>query len=120
MSELAAKLAAKKVDGKYVLESVIHPSKVIDEKYRQWTVTKLSGGFVSGVKVFEDAEVMRLVAGPNQKPVEVRLADVDEKKPSAVSIMPEGLLVTLTREEILDLLAYAIAGGGEKHPAFKK
>ena len=34
--------------------------------------------------------------------------------------MPVGLLSTLTREEILDLLAYVEAGGDPKRPAFQK
>lgn len=120
VADLVAKLADKKADERSVLESVLRPSKVIDDKYRQWTVSKVSGGFVTGIKVFEDAEVMRLQAGPNEKQVEVRLADVDSKKPSAISAMPEGLLVTLTREEILDLLAYVISGGDSSHQAFRK
>ena len=32
--------------------------------------------------------------------------------------MPTGLLVTLSREEVLDLLAYIAANGDEDHLAF--
>jgi hypothetical protein len=35
-------------------------------------------------------------------------------------MMPQGLLVTLDREEILDLLAYVAAGGDPRHPAFTR
>ncbi len=33
--------------------------------------------------------------------------------------MPKGLLDKLTREEILDLIAYVAAGGNPNHPLFK-
>ena len=33
--------------------------------------------------------------------------------------MPKGLLDKLTREEVLDLLAYVIAGGNPKHKSFQ-
>ena len=33
--------------------------------------------------------------------------------------MPKGLLDRLTREEGLDLLAYVVSGGNEKHRAFQ-
>ena len=34
--------------------------------------------------------------------------------------MPEGLLNTMTREEILDLIAYIISGANPEHPAFRQ
>ena len=45
---------------------------------------------------------------------------IEEKKESTVSLMPNGLVVTLQTEEIFDLLAYLIAGGDANHPAFTK
>ena len=33
--------------------------------------------------------------------------------------MPTGLVVTLTKDEILDLLAYVMAGGNAEHPVFR-
>ena len=41
----------------------------------------------------------------------VRRADIDEMKPSEVSLMPKGLLNSLTEEEIQDLMAYLLARG---------
>jgi hypothetical protein len=34
--------------------------------------------------------------------------------------MPEGLLTTLTKEEILDLMAYILSGANPRAPAFGK
>ena len=44
----------------------------------------------------------------NREPQTIPLADIIERAPSAVSMMPAGLLNTLTEEEILDLLAYVL------------
>jgi hypothetical protein len=48
----------------------------------------------------------------------VQVDQIEVMKPSKVSMMPTGLLDTLTRDEILDLLAYMTSVGkrvaGEK------
>ena len=45
---------------------------------------------------------------------------IEEVIPSKTSLMPEGLLNTLTRDEILDLVAYIRSGGDPGHQAFDK
>ena len=40
-------------------------------------------------------------------------------KPSPVSMMPEGLLNTLNRDEVLDLVAYLLSRGDRNNPMFK-
>ena len=46
-------------------------------------------------------------------------SEIDERTKSPTSIMPKGLLDKLTREEILDLIAYVAARGDAKHPLFQ-
>jgi hypothetical protein len=36
----------------------------------------------------------------------IKVDDIDAMKPSTISMMPTGLLDNLTRDEILDLVAY--------------
>jgi hypothetical protein len=52
-------------------------------------------------------------------PVVLKRADIDERSKSPASIMPKGLLDKLTREEILDLIAYIAARGDSKAPLFQ-
>lgn len=40
--------------------------------------------------------------------------------PSKVSMMPTGLLDTVTRDEILDLIAYLYSPGDSRHSMFNK
>ena len=63
---------------------------------------------------------MKIVVDPiaNVEPVVIQLAEIDERVKSPVSIMPAGLLSKLTREEILDLLAYVYARGDKHHMLF--
>ena len=46
------------------------------------------------------------------------MADIEERALSDVSLMPKGVLNKLTREEILDLMAYVLAGGDAKNGLF--
>jgi len=46
------------------------------------------------------------------------VADIKSREISPVSMMPPGLINVLTKDEIMDLLAYIESGGNEKAPAF--
>ena len=53
------------------------------------------------------------------QPITLSQDDIESKTKSPVSIMPKGLLDKLTREEILDLVAYITARGNRMHPVFR-
>ena len=54
------------------------------------------------------------------KVAEIKRGEIDEVKPSAVSLMPKDLLKPLNEDEVLDLLAYLLSRGDPNHPMFKK
>ena len=123
MVDLQKKLADQKTDVAKIVDALVAPSKEIEAKYRVQIVVMVDGKLHSGVVVFEDEKILRLSANPldkNVKVVEIDKQDIDERDESKVSIMPEGLLNTMTRNEILDLLAYIISGANPEHPAFRK
>ena len=63
---------------------------------------------------------MTLQPGPTAAQVQkVARTAIKSRKPSALSLMPAGLLNALDKEQILDLLAYLLAGGSPDHAAFK-
>jgi hypothetical protein len=45
---------------------------------------------------------------------------VESIEPSKVSMMPEGLLHLLNKDEVLDLMAYLLSRGDSGHAMFKK
>ena len=70
----------------------------------------------------EDEEIVRLVSNPLEKKenaLEIRKSEIEDRFASKISLMPLGLLNTLTAEDILDLLAYIESAGDAQHPAFQ-
>jgi hypothetical protein len=52
------------------------------------------------------------------EPTVVRKDEIEDRKMSPVSIMPKGLLNRLSREEILDLVAYVISRADKTSPVY--
>jgi putative heme-binding domain-containing protein len=101
------------------LENILLPSKVISDRYQSYTITKRNGDEVNGCITEETDEKVVVVVNPmTQQHEEVLKKDIESRTVSKLSQMPEGLLNVLTREEILDLLAYLEAGGKADHVAF--
>jgi putative heme-binding domain-containing protein len=118
LAEVVKKLADRKYTPAELLRDVIEPSKVIHEKFKTWVIETGKGELVTGVIVHEDKKVLKVVTNPSLPPQEIDADDVAVKRESKLSLMPQGLLVTLDRDEILDLLAYVVSGGDPEHPAF--
>ncbi|WP_040549828.1 c-type cytochrome [Pedosphaera parvula] len=105
---------------KDVLESILLPSKVVSEQYQNTTVTKKDGDDVTGRIIEENDTKIVVVTNPlTQTKVEVLKADIQKRDASKLSPMPEGLVNILTRDEILDLLAYIESGGKQTTAAFE-
>ncbi len=101
-----------------VLKHILEPSLKIDDKYRTYTFTLSSGKQVTGMILEETKTAVKLIENPlaAAKPIELKVATIESRTRSETSIMPKGLLDKLTREEILDLLAYVASGVNPKHP----
>ena len=103
-----------------VLDHILNPSKKIDPKYQSKVITLVSGKVITGLVIEDKPEQLKVVDNPlaPDKAVVVSRAEIDEVAATDISIMPKGVLNKLTREEILDLLAFVIAGGDEKSALF--
>jgi hypothetical protein len=79
-----------------------------------------SGKQVSGLIVEETPTVNKVIENPLAKavPIEIAKDEVVAQKKSPISLMPKGLLDKLTREEILDLVAYVVAKGDKNHAVY--
>jgi putative heme-binding domain-containing protein len=105
---------------KDILESILEPSKVVSEQYRNVIVTTNSGKTVVGRLLEEKAEQLIIQPNPLEPGrVEVKKADVDTLGLSKVSPMPEHLVDGLTADEILDLIAYMESQGRKEYRAFQ-
>lgn len=107
---------------KDMVEALVLPSKVVSDQYRGSIVTTTDGRSHSGRIVKEGRDSIVIVTDPEDstKYVEIARGDVDEIVPAKESLMPKGLIDTLSEEEVLDLLAYTLARGNRNDARFAK
>ncbi len=116
-----AELTDEKRTGDYILRSIIEPSKDIDEKYASSTFLLDSGKTVTGMVMEETDDSVKIVIDPLAKnQATILLQDeIEARKKSDLSQMPLGMVDKLSREEIIDLIAYIISKGDPKHKVFE-
>lgn len=117
-----AKLDPKVLAPAELVKHILDPSLKIDDKFKTTIVTLDSGKTVTGLVVEETPDVLKIVENPliSAQPTTVKKSEIDERVQSQVSIMPKGLLDKLTREEILDLIAFVSARGDKSNKLFHK
>jgi putative heme-binding domain-containing protein len=88
----------------YILENVVDPSAVLGKDYRMTVLVCADGRIVSGLiqKETDSAVTIRTI----NDTIVVANADIDERKLSDQSLMPERLLDSLQPADIRDLVAY--------------
>jgi putative heme-binding domain-containing protein len=98
-----------------ILESILFPSKVISDQYQAEMIELTNGSLITGVLVRESATALLVRTGENpDKPVAVQKAQIANRAPSTISLMPEALIDTLSHAEIENLLAFTMAPAPEK------
>lgn len=111
--------AANRFSRRDLLECILLPSKAVGEKFQNTIITKKDGDEVIGWIVFETADKVTIITDPiTTQRINVKTSEIESRRISQLSPMPEGLANTLTREDILDLLAYIESGGKREAPAF--
>lgn len=104
-----------------LLDQVVNPSKVINDQFSAVTVITEDGLSHTGVVVNLSGDSMSLntdLTVPN-KQVRINRNEIEELVVSKTSPMPEGLFNRMTKDEILDLIAYLISAGDAEHAYFK-
>lgn len=114
--------AGRRYSVRDLFDQVINPSKVINEQFSAVMVITDNGLVHRGVVVNLNKDGLTLntdLTDPNKR-VNINRNTIDEMFISKTSPMPVGLFNRMTKEEILDLVAYLISGGNPKHQYFKK
>ncbi len=104
-----------------LLESLIEPSKVVSDQYQKTTFLLTDGRVIDGRVINLSGDGLRVLTdmlNPS-KLASIEREEIEESRPSETSMMPAGLLDTLSEEEILDLVAFLRSGGDPGHPAFE-
>jgi putative heme-binding domain-containing protein len=98
----------KDVQGAYLVESILDPSKAIKKGYETITISTADGRTLTGLLAERrpDAIVLR-DPGQDGKPVTIPKSDIEERRDGGISIMPAGLASNLNdRQQFLDLVRY--------------
>lgn len=113
---------AGRFDRKYILESVIDPSKVISDQYEAVQILTIDGKVINGriVNLAGDSfKVNTNMLDPDAQ-VSVDRKQIEEMLPSKTSMMPKGAINTLNPDEVLDLMAFLLSRGDRNSPMFSK
>jgi putative heme-binding domain-containing protein len=104
-----------------ILRDILEPSFRINEKYYTYIIETQSGKVITGLILEETPQALKVIENPLAKsqPLVLKPSEIVSRQKSPTSIMPKGLLDKLTREEILDLVAYVLSGGDERHKVFQ-
>jgi putative heme-binding domain-containing protein len=104
-----------------ILGEILNPSKKINENFFTHTFVLETGKTITGLIVAETAESFQVTVDPltRSPPVELKKTEIESRQKSTLSMMPRGLLDHLTREEILDLIAYVASHGDRKDRLFR-
>ena len=96
----------------YILENVIDPSAVVANEYKMHEFQLLDGRVVTGIVKKESPQAIT-VRTVNEELV-IPVSDIDKRKPTQNSVMPEGLFDAMKPDDVRDLVAYLM--GKEQVP----
>jgi len=114
--------AGRRYSAHDLLDQVINPSKVINDQFSAVTVVTDDGLVHNGVIVNMGGDRISLntdLTDPNKR-IGIDRNSIEEIIVSKTSPMPAGLFKRMTKEEILDLIAYLISSGDSGHDYFQK
>jgi putative membrane-bound dehydrogenase-like protein len=94
----------------FLLQSLVDPSAVVRKEYQAQAVATKDGRVLNGLVVEENDRAITLFDAQQQRTVLPR-AEIEEMRPSAVSLMPEGVLDTLAEDQVRDLFKYLQSPG---------
>ena len=88
----------------YALENILDPSAVIAADYKMVVFSLSDGRVLSGIIKEQDATT--LTVQTDNLRIVLAKDDIEQTKPSAISMMPEHLVDKLTKEQVRDLIGY--------------
>jgi len=91
-----------------VVEAILWPSRAVSDQYQSVEVATTDRQTLFGLVAREDGDKIALQLTPAERPIEIAKAKVASRKPSTVSLMPEGLVDDLSQAQLADLLAFLL------------
>ena len=97
---------ANRTNLEYLLGNILTPSAVIQDAYKMHLILTDDGRVYSGIPAGENERQLRLRVANRDEPIIIPKSQIESREIAPVSMMPEGMLKTLTDQEVLDLIAY--------------
>lgn len=94
-----------------ILESIMYPSKVVSDQYTGVEVELNDFSTVTGMVASEDTKTLTVITITGERVV-IPKKSIAKRTESKQSMMPEGLLNTMTLEELVSLM-YFLEHGAE-------
>ncbi len=88
----------------YLLQTLIDPSAAVNKDYQMQVLQTIDGRTITGL-VVEESKTAVTIQTVNEKVV-VPVDEIEARKLSSVSMMPDGLLQNLSNDQVRQLLAY--------------
>ncbi len=88
-----------------LFRSILNPSAAIGYNYRSQVVAMHDGRVITGLPVEESPDRLILKTAEGKR-ITIKPSEVEDRKTSEVSLMPEGLAQAMTDQDLVDLLAY--------------
>ncbi len=88
-----------------LMTAIVDPNRNISSQYQGLTIETRDGDLIQGLVVYKAKDSIILQNGPDST-LRVEGEDIQAEYPSNLSVMPTGLLDTLTDREIADLYSY--------------
>ena len=92
-------------DPSHILESILDPSKEIAPLYTMWSITTKSGQKIDGMLLRRDGQENEIYVDATGQETKVSFSDIVDRRMRKESVMPSGLVATLTDQELRDLIA---------------
>ena len=88
-----------------LIESILKPSAKLAQGYEPYLFLMTDGQTFTGFVVSESAEATT-IREANSVRRELKRAEIEQRAVQKVSVMPEGMVANLTREQLADLISY--------------
>ncbi len=100
LSKIGASFTREKL-----IDSILEPSREVSPQFTTWQMVHVDGRVFTGMIVHEN-EGKTILGDSDGKTVELKTADIEERRPVKASVMPEKLVDRMTVQEWRDLLAF--------------
>jgi len=98
-------MIGKKGSLENLFESILQPSKAVADQYVNWVVENKQGVALTGLLVEETPEHV-VIRDANGKDTKVLKKEIESREKSPKSLMPEDVVVHLTADDLVDMVAY--------------